>query len=335
MKKDKTAVVLLVCLPIFLAAFAAGLSLGRFHIGFKVLIKALFTLESAYNTERAVILNLRLPRTVIAALTGAALSVSGLLYQETFENKLVSPDLLGVSNGASVGAALAIVLGFSSATISAFAFVFGICAVAVTMLIYKAFRNASPGMLVMSGIIVSGLSSSLLSLVKYFSSDEAVLSSVTYWLMGSFENSTAKSVGFMLPIVVVCCAILLIIGWRVNLIALGGEEAVGKGVDYKFYRALIILVSTLLTAVTVAFCGVISWVGLVIPHIARLLVGRETSKSIPVCMAVGSIFMIVTDILSRTFTAAEIPLSAVTGLFGTIVFVAILIGRGKRVQTDD
>lgn len=335
MRKDKTPIILLICLPIFLIAFTAGLSFGRFHIGFEDVLKALFTSESTYDMERNIILKLRLPRTVIAMLTGMALSVSGLLYQEVFQNKLVSPDLLGVSNGASVGAALAIVLGFSSVTIGLFAFIFGIMAVAFTMLIYKAFRNRASAILVMAGIIVGGLMSSLLSFTKYFASDEVVLSSITYWLMGSFENSTMKGVLIMLPIVVICCSFLLVISWRINLIALGREEALSKGVNYDFYRMIIILISTLLTAITVSFCGVISWIGLVIPHIARLLVGRNTRKSIPVCMAIGGIFMIIADILSRIFTAAEIPLSAVTGLFGTIVFVAILIGRRKRVQTDD
>ncbi len=335
MKKDKTPIILLICLPIFILAFAAGLSLGRFNISFEGLFKALFTSDSAYNMERSIILNLRLPRTIIALLTGMALSVSGLLYQETFRNKLVSPDLLGVSNGASVGAALAIVLGLSSAFISIFAFVFGISAVAITMLIYRAFNNKSSAMLVMSGIIVGGLMSSMLSFIKYFASDEVVLSSITYWLMGSFENSTMKNVWIMLPVVIACCIFLLVISWRINLIALGREEAMTKGVNYNLYRTVIILISTLLTAITVAFCGTVSWIGLVIPHIARLLVGRNTRKSIPVCMAIGGIFMIVADILSRTFTAAEIPLSAVTGLFGTIVFIAILINRSRKVQIDD
>lgn len=335
MKKDKTPIILLMCLPIFLFVFTAGLSFGRFNIGLERLFKALFTSVRSYNMERSIIINLRLPRTIIAMLAGMALSVSGLIYQETFRNKLVSPDLLGVSNGASVGAALAIVLGFPSAIISLFAFVFGVAAVSLTMLIYRVFNNKSSTMLVMSGIIVGGLMSSFLSFIKYFASDEVVLSSITYWLMGSFENSTMENVKFMFPVVVVCCVFLFIISWRINLIALGSEEAISKGINYNLYRTVIILISTLLTAVTVAFCGTISWIGLVIPHISRLLVGRNTRRSIPVCMIIGGIFTIIADILSRAFTAAEIPLSAVTGLFGTIVFIVILISRRKMVQKDD
>ncbi len=335
MKKNKTAIILTICLPIFLVVFALGLILGRYGISFEGFFKAIFTNDHAFDMERSIIINLRLPRTIIACLTGMALSVSGLLYQETFRNKLVSPDLLGVSSGASVGAGLAIILGLSSAAISLFSFVFGIVAVAFTMLVFKAFNNKSSAMLVMAGIIVGGLMSSILSFIKYFASDEVVLFSITYWLMGSFENSTMENVWIMLPIVAVCCTFLLVVSWRINLVALGREEALTKGINYNFYRTAIIIIATLLTAVTVSFCGTISWVGLVVPHIARLLVGRNTRKSIPVCMAFGGIFMILVDILSRTFTSAEIPISAVTGLFGTVIFVAILIQRRRRVQIDD
>ncbi len=325
----------MICAPIFLFVLVLALGVGRFNISFEDAFKALFTSDSAFDMERSIIVNLRLPRTIVACLTGMALSVSGLLYQETFQNKLVSPDLLGVSSGASVGAGLAIILDLSAAFISLFAFICGIIAVFLALIIYKAFNNKSSAMLVMAGIIVGGLMSSILSFIKYFASSEIVLSSITFWLMGSFENATMESVWVILPIVLVCCAFLLVISWRINLVALGREEALTKGINYHFYRTVIIFIATLLTAITVAFCGTVSWIGLVIPHIARLLVGRNTRKSIPVCMAFGGIFMILADVLSRTFTSAEIPLSAVTGLFGTVVFIAILIQRSRRVQIDD
>lgn len=237
--------------------FFLALGLGKYHIVFPNIFKALFTSDSTYDIERSIIINLRLPRTIVALLSGMALSVSGLLYQETFRNKLVSPDLLGVSSGAGVGAALAIVLGLSATMISLFSFV------------------------------------------------------------------------------VVCTFVLIMISWRINIVALGKEEAQTKGINYTFYRTLIIVIATLLTATTVAFSGTIGWVGLVIPHIARLLVGRNTRKTIPLSIAFGGWFMIVVDILSRTFTASEIPVSAITGLFGTIVFVIILYINRRSVTTND
>jgi iron complex transport system permease protein len=148
--------------------------------------------------------------------------------------------------------------------------------------------------------------------------------------MGSFENSTMKIVYVMLPIVVVSCVVLLVLSWRINIVALGQEEAQTKGINYKLYRYLIIGIATLLTACAVAFNGTISWVGLVIPHIVRLISGRDTRRSIPLCITFGGLFMIIVDIISRTFTKSEIPLSAITGLLGTVIFVVILLSKRRE-----
>ena len=330
MKKHKSLIFFLVSLLIFIVIFFVALMVGRYNIGFVDFFKALFTNDESLATERSVIINLRLPRTIMAGLTGIALSLSGLLYQETFQNKLTSPDLLGVSNGAGVGAAIAIVCGLSSGFISLFAFITGLVTVLLTVLVSKMFRNGSSTILLLSGIIIGGLMSSLLALVKYFAGDEVKLASITYWLMGSFQNATMNSVYILLPIVLICTIFLLIISWRINIVALGREEAQTKGLNYTFYRYLIIAIATLLTASTVAFSGTISWIGLVIPHIVRLLVGRNTKKTIPLCITFGGVFMIVVDILSRTFTSEEIPLSAVTGLFGTLIFIGILIMKRRE-----
>lgn len=324
MKNKKTIIFLSASLLLFVIVFFLALMVGRYSISIGNFFKALFTNDPHFQTDRSVIITLRIPRTIVAGLTGIALSLSGLLYQETFQNKLTSPDLLGVSNGAGVGAALAIVIGLSSAFISVLAFAVGILTVMTTVLIAKFFRNGSSTILLLSGIIVGGLMSSLLSLIKYFAGNEVKLASITYWLMGSFANAKMETVYILLPIVAVSTIFLLSISWRINIVALGREEAQTKGINYTLYRYLIIGIATLLTASTVAFSGTISWIGLVIPHIVRLIVGRNTRKTIPLCITFGGIFMIVVDILSRTFTSEEIPLSAVTGLFGTIIFVIIL-----------
>lgn len=177
--------------------------------------------------------------------------------------------------------------------------------------------------------------SSVLSFVKYFADAETTLASITFWLMGSFEQSTMTDVYLLFPIVAVCSAIILSISWRINVVALGKEEAQTKGINYRAYRALIIGVATLLTASSVAFSGTISWIGLVVPHIVRLAVGRNTQKTIPLCMIFGATFMIVADIISRAFTAAEIPLSAVTGFFGTVIFIVLLFVRRTTIREID
>ena len=307
---------------------------GRYPISLNDFLNCVFKNIKEYETQRSIILNLRLPRTLMAAFVGIGISISGLLFQEVFQNKLTSPDLLGVSTGASVGASIAIILGLSSVFISVFAFVTGVITVIVTLFVAKLFKNESSTTLILAGIIVGGFMSAILSIVKYFADPTTTLSSITYWLMGSFENSKMKNICVMLPIIIICVTILLILSWRINIVALGMEEAQTKGINYKLNRILIIGIATLLTAASVAFCGTISWVGLVIPHIVRLIVGRDTTKTIPLCISFGAIFMIIVDIISRTFTDSEIPLSAVTGLFGTLIFVIILIYKRKEISND-
>jgi iron complex transport system permease protein len=257
------------------------------------------------------------------------------LYQETFQNKLVSPDLLGVSSGAGVGAATAIVLGLSSVFVSLFAFLFGVLTIVMTLFVAKSFRNRSSMILTLSGIIVGGFMSAILSFVKYLADAETTLADIAFWLMGSFEQSVISDVYVLLPIVVICSIVVLVMSWRINIVALGKEEAQTKGINYRAYRIVIIIVATLLTASSVAFAGTISWIGLVVPHIVRLMVGRDTRKTIPLSMLFGATFMIVADIMSRVFTAAEVPLSAVTGLFGTIIFVLILFVRRNTINEND
>ena len=330
--KKRTLVSLLVSIAVLVIVFAVALMLGRYRIKIDDFFKAVFTDDESLNIQRSIIVNLRFPRTVMAAFVGVGLSLSGLLYQETFRNKLVSPDLLGVSTGASVGAALAILLGLSSALISIFAFLMGLLTVFVTVMISKLFRNGSSTILLLSGIIVGGFMSAILSLIKYLSSDITTLASITYWLMGSFESASMNKNYILMGVVVVCVVALLLISHPINLVNQGRVEAQTKGINYKFYRTLIIVISTILTAISVCFCGTISWIGLVIPHIVRLLVGRDAKRTIPLCITFGSTFMILVDIISRTFTDSEIPLSAVTGLLGTIIFVVILIIRRRKLN---
>lgn len=330
--KRRTWISFVISIAVFVVIFALALMLGRYRIAIDDFFKAIFTDDSALDTQRSIIVNLRFPRTIMAAFVGIGLSLSGLLYQETFRNKLVSPDLLGVSTGASVGAALAIVLGLSSAFISVFAFLMGLLTVFITVMVSKLFRNGSSTILLLSGIIVGGFMSAILSMIKYFSSDITTLASITYWLMGSFESADIKRDYILMGVVAVCVVVLLFISHPINLVNQGKAEAQTKGINYNFYRGLIIVLATVLTAISVCFCGTISWIGLVIPHIVRLLAGRDAKRTIPLCITFGGTFMIVVDVLSRTFTDSEIPLSAVTGLLGTVIFVVILIIKRRKLN---
>ena len=330
--KRRTLISFAISIAVFVVIFALALMLGRYRISVSNFFKAVFGDDPSLDTQRSIIVNMRLPRTIMATFVGIGLSLSGLLYQETFRNKLVSPDLLGVSTGASVGAALAIVLGLSSAFISAFAFIVGLLTVFITVLISKLFRNGSSTILLLSGIIVGGFMSAILSMIKYFSNDITTLASITYWLMGSFATADMKRDYILMGVVSVCVVVLLLISHPINMVNQGKAEAQTKGTHYTLYRGLIIVISTILTAISVCFCGTISWVGLVIPHIVRLLAGRDAKRTIPLCITFGGTFMVLVDILSRTFTDSEIPLSAVTGLLGTVIFVIILIIKRRKLN---
>lgn len=337
MTEDIRAVRVYIALSIgiFILIFLVALWMGRYPLEFGDVIDYFTGNLPKSSNEYKVIHELRIPRTIVAALVGIGLGLSGLLYQETFQNKLVSPDFLGVTSGACVGAALAILLGLSTLMISLFAFVLGIITVVFTLSLAKVFQNRSPTILLLSGIIIGGLMSALLSVIKYFADPESTLASITFWLMGSCEHVTMKDVALLLPLIAGCSVILLSIRWRINLVALGREEAQTKGLNYVLYRRLIIVMATLMTASAVSVVGSVGWIGLVIPHMVRLLVGRNTANTIPLTILFGGVFMIIVDILSRSFTNSEVPLAAISGLFGTVIFIAIIYIRRRSILESD
>lgn len=330
--KNKIVLTTLILSIILFIVFIIAVVVGKYAISIDVFLDVVFNPNTTHQVERSVILNLRLPRTIMALLVGMALSISGLIYQDIFQNKLVSPDFLGVSSGASVGACLAILLGLGGVSICGFSFAFGIVAMLLTLLVSRIFRNTSPTILLLSGIVISGLMDSAIGLIKYMADSDNQLGEITYWLLGTFSKVTMNEAYIMLPIVALSISILFLIRWRINIISLGKEEAVSRGINYNFYIIVIIFFVTLLTACSVSFCGIIGWVGLVIPHIVRLIIGRNSKKTIPLTIFVGAIFMILCDIISRSFTFSEIPLSVVTGFVGTPIFVYTLFLRRNKID---
>jgi iron complex transport system permease protein len=315
--------------------FIISLAVGQYSISFGNAIKALFG-NAASATEKIVIWELRFPRTAVACLVGIALSLSGLIYQSTFQNELVSPDILGVSSGASVGVAFGLLLGLPILSISYFGFILGAGAMLLTLSIARVFKNKSPIILVISGILVSGLMGSIVSLIKAWANAETVLPSIVFWLLGSFSSTRMIHVLVLLPIVTICAGFLFIISGKVlNNISLGQEEAKSKGINYRAWRIVIIVIGTTLTASAVSVAGTIGWIGLVIPHITRLLVGYTAQKTIPVTILFGGLFMMIADILARTLTTSEIPVGAITGIIGIIVFMIILAKQKRRNYVMD
>ena len=279
-----------------------------------------------------VVLRLRIPRILASVLVGAALSAAGGAYQGIFKNPLVSPDFLGVSSGACIGAALGILLGLSSAWISLFAFVCGIAAVLLTMSIPALIRNRANIMLVLSGIIVGSAMSSILGFLKYAADPDSELAAITYWTMGNFGYVQADK---LLPLVLVTVpplVILLLMSWWIDVLSMGESEARALGANVRLIRGLAILCSTLLTAGSVCIAGTISWVGLIVPHFARLLVGPASRRLQPASILLGGLFMLLVDTLTRVIGEAEMPVSIMTGLIGAPVFCWLLWRQREAAQ---
>ena len=328
----KLFLTLAIGVPLMAAVFAIAICVGRYQVSLDALMGILSGNCAAYPTEWNVLVKLRIPRTIAALAVGIGLSVSGLLYQELFQNKLVSPDLLGVSDGAGVGAAVAILLGLSSWAITGLSFITGILAVFAAIAISHSVRSRSSATLLLSWIIVGGFAASVLGFIKYLAGPDTTLASIEFWLMGSCEYVNMDKALLLAGAITVCMAIIIPIKWRIYLISLGSEECRSRGINYNAYKWLIIGLATLMTAATVSVVGCVAWIGLVIPHIAKMVAGRNTKFSIPLAAIFGGILMMVADIVSRCFTTSEIPLLVVMGMIGSVMFVIIMRLTGGRID---
>lgn len=324
---------ILLAILTFVTALAA-LCIGRFSVSFLDVIKVVLNLlgfdeQIALNIHN-VVANIRLPRILAALLVGAALGVSGTAYQGVFKNQLVSPDLLGVSAGACVGAATAIILDLSIFGIQILAFACGLAAVGLTLSIPKLMRRNSTLMLVLSGVIVSGLMTSVIGFLKYVADPETKLPDIVYWQLGSLAKIDVANLKFLVPIMIVCIVILIAMSWRINLLSLGDDSAARLGVNVPFERGIIIICATLLTASSVCVSGIVAWIGLLMPHLSRMLVGANNVKSLPASVFMSAIFLVIVDTLARTISVSEVPLGVLTGFIGTSFFIWVLL-KNKRV----
>lgn len=333
--EKKFKLLLFISIIVLLIVFVSGILIGRYKITVNAFYNILIGNTNDYLMEYNVITKLRLPRTIMAVFVGIALSLSGLIYQETFQNRLVSPDILGVSSGSSVGIALGLLLSLPIMITSFLGFIFGLISMITTLMLARIFKNKSSTILILSGVIVSGFMTAILSIIKTSANTDTVLPAITFWLLGSFDKTIMTDNLIIAPIIIVCSIILIVIRWKINIVSLGEEEAITKGVNYKKYRLIIVMTATLMTAISVAFSGVIGWIGLVIPHMVRLSIGRNTKYTIPLSITFGASFMVISDILSRSIFQAEIPLSAITGIIGVPIFILLLAFSQNEVENYD
>ena len=311
--------------------FVAALSMGRYSMNPIDVLRVIYATATGGEADEAmanIVFLVRLPRVTASLLIGAALSLSGAAYQSAFRNPLISPDLLGVSSGASMGAATAIFFGVHLRIIPVFAFAGGILAVLLATGVPKLLRNSSNMMLVLSGIIVSGFMNSLIGVIKFVSREQDQLSSIVFWQMGSLARVNAAQLLSVSPVLLLSLTVMFAVSWRLNILSLGEQEAQTVGVDIPKLRGVTIICASLLTACSVCISGTIGWIGLIIPHFGRLICGSDNTKLLPVAAMLGGGFMIVIDTMARCLTSMEIPLSILSGLVGA-PFYAWLLYRQK------
>lgn len=317
--------------------------LGRYPISpidaIKMLLSEVIPIEHTWNDQAYILFfNVRLPRILMALLVGCCLAAAGAAYQGTFQNPLVSPDILGASQGAAFGAAIGILLHLSGAGISVMAFVSSMLAVALVLLIGSRAKGNHVLVVVLAGVMVSSLFSAGVSYAKLVADPSNELADITYWLMGSVTGATLEQflggapnqpVG-VFPVMLVGLVMLFVLRWKINILTMGDEEAATMGVDARRIRILVIFAATLVTAASVSVTGMIGWVGLVIPHLCRMLIGVDYRTLLPASMLMGGSFLLVVDDISRLATAAEIPIGILTAFIGAPFFL-YLITRKKKV----
>jgi iron complex transport system permease protein len=312
---------LLLFLP--LAAVIVSLFFGRYPISLREVVFSLFGSQDVALTSRVTVLQLRLPRAIAAAFVGASLAVSGAAFQSVFRNPLVNSGILGVSNGAGFGACIAIVFFGGGIFTYILSFVFAVAAVILSYFAGRISRVTTSVTMILGGVIVGAFFSALVSIMKFVADPYSQLPSITFWFMGSFASVNYSHLYATIPMGI---GMLLIFfsRWKLNVLSMGEREASSLGVDVRKVQILIIGGATLCTAAAVCISGTIGWVGLVIPHIGRMIIGNSNQKLIPVSISLGSAFMVIMDLLSRTLTGSEIPIGILCALIGTPFFVYLL-----------
>ncbi|MBU3135328.1 iron ABC transporter permease [Clostridium gasigenes] len=333
-KKVKIRLVTLFIL--FLLSLFVSVLLGRFFIEpwllIKVLISKILPITVDWPTQiENVIFGIRLPRVIMGALIGAGLSCAGAAYQGIFKNPMVSPDVLGASSGAGFGAALGLFLALGYKGVSVSAFLFGIIAVLLVYLASKKIKNNPTLALVLTGMMVSSLFTAGISFLKIVADPTNILPAITYWLMGSLASIRMNDVAFAGPLIVVGIIPIFLLRWKINLLTLGDEEARSMGVNTKRVRLIIMVSATLITSAAVSVSGMIGWVGLVIPHLARMIVGSDYRKLVPASLFLGGSYMLIVDNFARLITTSEIPIGILTAFVGAPFFMFLILKDGNKL----
>ena len=318
-----------------LALFLLSFVVGRYGVPLgqvvRILLSGVLPLEQTWTDNMAIaVLNVRLPRILLACLVGCGLSAAGTGYQTVFQNPMAAPDILGASSGACFGAALAIMTGQGAVMITVFAFLASLLSVALVYLVGNHTRGNRVVNLLLAGIMVGSLFSACTSYIKLVADPTNQLPQITYWLMGSLSGTRMGTVRFAAVCMAVGLVPLLLLRWRMNLLTLSPDEARAMGVHTDRLRLAVILSSTVLTAAAVSVSGMIGWVGLVIPHLSRRIVGSDCRRLMPMACLFGAAFLLLVDNMARCLTATEIPIGILTAFVGAPFFIYLMVRGGDR-----
>lgn len=318
-------IALLIALPII--SVLLSLCLGRMVIPLDSIIRSagakigLSEIESI-SIEK-VLWGIRLPRILMAMIVGVGLSLSGLTFQSLFANPLATPDTLGVASGASFGACLGILLGFSLRGIQVLSLLMGLTTVILTWISGRG-KEGGTTSFVLSGIMIGSLFNALVSLIKYTADTETQLPSITYWLMGSMSGKGYSTLLLGSPLIILSSILLFFLRWRMNILPLSEDEAKSSGTDIKLLRSIAIITATAMTASCVSMCGQVGWIGLIVPHISRMMFGDDHRKLVPASISLGAVFVVLVDTACRTISASEIPISILTAIIGAPFFIYLM-----------
>lgn len=343
-KLPPIAVGILIVIVVAIAAMALGRYwvppneilriLANRALGFVPGIDASIIRQTWTAQEATVVIDVRLPRLILAFLVGGALSLGGACLQGLFRNPLVSPDIVGVTSGASFGGVLALVLGLSGATLVAGAFGFGLLALVIVLLLARLSAGSRTLMIVLGGIVVAAFFNALVSFMTYLADPYSELPSIVHWLLGSLAAAGYDKVLLAVAPIAIGALVVLGLRWRLNVLSLGDDDAAALGINPQRSRVLLLAAVALMTAGTVAVAGAVGWVGLVVPHLARLWVGNDNRVLLPISLLLGGSYLIIVDTLSRTISSSEIPLGILTALIGAPVFVFLLAKSRKKAMFD-
>ncbi len=329
----KTIVIALVILP--LVCLIVSLCVGRFGVtpakAISIMASNLIPLEPDWTgIQETVIMKVRFPRALLAMLVGSGLAIAGASFQGLFRNPLVSPGILGVAAGAGFGACVGILISGAVLVVQSISFGIGLVAVVGAYLISKLKTGSSLLMLVLSGVIIGAFFQAMIGIAKTVADPEEQLPAIVYWLLGSIAGATYNDLLWGAPPILLGIAVLLALRWRINILSLGEEEAKSLGVNTTWLRWTVVIAATVITAASVSLCGMVGWIGLVIPHIGRMLVGPNHKVLLPACVSIGAFSVLIIDDIARSATAAEIPLGILTAVVGAPFFAYLLRRTGGR-----